>query len=153
MRTLKTFALLTALTCSAAFAVDSMPTGYGSANTTVTASGTYASAVSFTVPSASLNIPTPQVRPGASFTVTVPVTNTTDRSITVSAGTIGKPGNATVVPTVGTASIASGATGNLMYTITFDTDSAQAATLTGTADFSFQVLATDTAATPGNLSY
>lgn len=87
MRHLKNIALLTALTLggAASAAVDSTSSSYGSAYTDITTTGTYQKAVSFSVPNSTLTIPSTQVRPGADFTVTVPVTNTTDHTITITA--------------------------------------------------------------------
>lgn len=153
MRHFKTVALFAALVAGSAFAVESStPTGYGTATASVTATGTYASAVSFTLPNATLTIPTKQVRPGATFTVTIPVTNTTDRSITITPGDVTAPGNVTVTNTSGPVAILAGDAGNLVYTVTFADDAASYATLTGDVSLVFPMTGADTVETPSNLT-
>ena len=153
MRNIKTAALLSILALStAASAVDSTSTGYGSAESSVAATGTYASNVSFSLPSASLTIPAAQVRPGATFQISIPVTNKTDRAVTFTAGTVTKPGNVVVTPP-NPLTVASGATGALTYTIEFNADTAASAALAGTsANFTFPITAADTAAEPQDLT-
>lgn len=153
MRNIKTAALLSILALStAASAVDSTSTGYGSAQSSVTASGTYASNVSFSLPSATLTIPSAQVRPGATFRISIPVTNNTDRAVTFTAGTVTKPGNVEVTPP-SPLPVASGATDMLTYIITFNADTANFATLSKTSiSFTFPITAADTAATPQDLT-
>ncbi len=155
MRNFKTLALITALTLSAAIAQStSTSDGFGNAEATATASGAYASAVSFTLPTASLSIPSQQIRPGATFTITVPVTNTTDRAVNISAGDVVAPANADVEKTTASFNgVAPGATVKLIYTITFSPDTGDYSTFTGTANFSFQILAADAASTVTNLEY
>ncbi|AFD26981.1 hypothetical protein [Deinococcus gobiensis] len=151
MRNIKNIALLLTFALStAATAITSTSTGYGSATASVTASGTYASNVSFTLPAASLEIPSAQVRPGATFKITIPVTNTTDRKVTITAGIVGAPANVTVTaPTPVPAN--AGATVNLVYIIAFDDDAEKYAGLTGPANFTFPMSAADTAVTPVDL--
>lgn len=123
MRHFTKLALLTALslTC-ASLATGSTSTDYNNATMSLTASGTAGTAVGFTVPSASISIPGSQVRPGASFKVTIPVTNTTDREITVSVMAVKSgdlSGKLTVTPVKNTATIAAGAAGTLVYSFSF----------------------------------
>lgn len=153
MRNIKTAALLSILALStAASAVDSTSTGYGSAKSSVGASGTYASNVSFTLPSATLTIPSAQVRPGAAFKISIPVTNKTDRAVTFTAGTVTKPSN-TEVTSPSFITVGSGLTGTLTYTIRFNADTAGSEALAGTsADFTFAIEAADTAVTPQDLT-
>ena len=153
MRNIKTAALLSILALStAASAVDSTSTGYGSAESSVTASGTYASNVSFSVPSATLAIPSAQVRPGATFKISIPVTNKTDRAVTFTAGVVGKPNNAEVT-SPSAITVAANTTGTLVYTITFNADTAASAALAGSsANFTFPITAADTAAAPQDLT-
>ncbi len=154
MRNFKSIALIAALALSnAAYAADSTNTDFSNAESTTTASGTYATAVSFTLPNASLSIPSQQIRPGASFTITLPVTNTTDRAVNISAGNVTKPDNTTVVNTTTSFSnVAAGATVNMVYTISFSADTGDYSTFTGAANFSFQVLAADAADSVNNLT-
>ena len=156
MRHFKTVALISALIVGSAFAIKpSEPTGYGTAESSVTATGTYASAVSFTLPNGLLTIPKKQVRPGASFTVTIPVTNTTDRPITVTAGPVtgtGVGSYVTVVIDEGEVTIAKDGTLSLAYTVTFDEDDASFSTLTGNVALVFPMTGTDTAETPDDLT-
>lgn len=155
MRNLKSLILMTAFALSTAgYAATSTSDGFGNAEATAEASGTYATAVSFTLPSANLSIPSQQIRPGATFTITIPVTNTTDRKVDISAGTVGKPANATVVNTTTSfPDVAAGATVPMVYTITFDTDSGDYTSFAGDADFSFQILAADAADSVQNLTF
>lgn len=153
MRNFKNIALIAVLALSnAAFAVDSNGTSFGTAESTVTASGTYSSAVKFTLPAASLTIPSQQVRPGAAFTITIPVTNTTGRAINISAGTVtGAPTNVTITPPAPHLNVADGATAQLVYEIEFALDGVSGAALSGDVNLSFQILADDDAATPDDL--
>ncbi|MFN4253263.1 hypothetical protein [Deinococcus sp.] len=155
MRIFNMAALLTTiLALSTANAAGSTSTGFGSATSTMTASGTYASAVSFTIPDTTLTIPKAQVRPGATFTVTIPVTNTTDRAITIEAGSITN-GNTglTIIAGTNCDTVAPGDLCNLEYTLTFASDSVAAATL-GETDITvaFAIDAFDTAEDPENLT-
>ena len=153
MRHFKTVALISALIVGSAFAIKpSEPTGYGTAESSVTATGTYASAVSFTLPNGLLTIPKKQVRPGASFTVTIPVTNTTDRPITITAGNVTAPDNVIVANTSGPVPIAAGEEGYLIYSIDFTDDEAEYAVLEGEINIVFPMTGTDTAETPDNLT-
>lgn len=133
MRDFKSVALaaLLALT-TPALAATSEQTDYNSASMSLTANGTFAGVVSFTVPGTTVTLDSQQVRPGNSFTVTIPVTNTADREITVRA-TAGTPSGAganhlTVTPTNAEETVAVGGTAELTFTFTFDgsTDTAQA---------------------------
>lgn len=123
MRHFTRLALLAALSLTGvSLATGSTSTDYNNATMSLTASGTAGTAVSFTVPSASISIPKEQVRPGASFRVTIPVTNTTDREITVSVMAVKSgdlSGKLTVTPVEDTATIAAGARGTLVYTFSF----------------------------------
>ncbi|MCD0157911.1 hypothetical protein [Deinococcus sp. 6GRE01] len=155
MRIFNMAALLTTiLALSTANAAGSTSTGFGSATSTMTASGTYASAVSFTIPDTTLTIPKAQVRPGATFTVTIPVTNTTDRAITIEAGEITN-GNTglTIIAGANCDTVAPGGLCNLEYTLTFANDSAGAAALGGTdVSVTFAINAFDTAAPAEDLT-
>ena len=154
MRILKMATLTCILALSTAHAATSTSTGYGAATSAVAASGTYASAVSFTIPDTTLTIPGAQVRPGATFTVTIPVTNTTDRAISIEAGSITN-GNTglTVIAGANCDTVAQGTVCNLEYTLTFANDSAGAATLGGTdVSVTFAINAFDTAAPAEDLT-
>lgn len=155
MRIFNMAALLTTiLALSTANAAGSTSTGFGSATSNMTASGTYASAVSFTIPDTTLTIPKAQVRPGATFTVTIPVTNTTDRAITIEAGEITN-GNTglTIIAGANCDTVAPGDPCNLVYTLTFANDSTGAAALGGTAvSVTFAINAFDTAEAPEDLT-
>jgi len=154
MRNLKTSLLIAALALSnAAFAVGSTSTGFGTATSSASASGTYASIVSFTIPTASLTIPSNQVRPGASFTVTIPVTNTTDRTITVTPSAVTGGASNVTVSTPLAHDIATGASFSFVYTVTFAADSAAGSALTGNVNLSFPLAGNDTAADPTDLSF
>lgn len=119
-----TLLALALLTSGAALAETSTPVDYDHANLIVTATGNTAQAVSFTTPSSSLTIrgDNGYLRPGASYTVTVPVTNTTDRMIDVTTATsVSGSGTdlVTVTPVTSTlTALAAGASGNLTYTVT-----------------------------------
>lgn len=133
MRHLKSVALSALLALTApALAESSTQTDYNNASMSLTASGTFAEAVSFTIPSTTVTLDSQQVRPGNSFTVTIPVTNTTDREIRVKAVVSGQTGagadHLTVTPGNDEQTIAPGTEAELTFTFTFDgsTDAAQA---------------------------
>lgn len=155
MRTFNIAVLLTTLLAlSTANAAGSTSTGFGAATSTMTATGTYASAVSFTIPDATLIIPAAQVRPGATFKVIIPVTNTTDRAISIEAGTVTN-GNTglTVLAGANCDTVTAGAVCNLEYTLTFAADSAGAAAFGGTdVSVTFAINAFDTAEAPEDLT-
>ena len=115
-----------------AFAVDSTQTDYDHAALSLSADGTYAQAVSFSVPSTAITLTAQQIRPGNSFTLSIPVTNTTDRDIDVSVVAKTPTGtgaaNLTVSGVSTTATIKPGDDATLTFTLTFDnsTDAAQA---------------------------
>ncbi|GAA4001638.1 hypothetical protein GCM10022631_10230 [Deinococcus rubellus] len=122
MRNFKNIALIAvlALTGSAFAVTSSTPTDYDNATLAVTATGATAQNVSFTVPSTSLTITTGYMRPSATYTVTVPVTNTTDRKITVSAVATPTGTGASLVTVTGGVTLtdlAPGADGVLTYTV------------------------------------
>lgn len=159
MRYFKSLALMTALTLSsAAFATmpgfPSQPVDYGTAVNQVTATGTYQSAVSFTVPSTTLTIPSAQVRPGAHFTVTIPVMNTTDRTITISDNvSSAMAGDVTVMPTFGPVDVLSGDYGNFTYDLTFPADAMGSEIYGGQpVQIVFKLIGHDTAAEAQNLT-
>ncbi|ULH17468.1 hypothetical protein MF271_20645 (plasmid) [Deinococcus sp. KNUC1210] len=122
MRTLKNIVLLSVLALSGSvFAASSTAVDYDNATLAITATGTTAQNVSFTVPSTALTISSAYMRPSASYTVAVPVTNTTDRKITVSAApTVSGSGTSLVTVSGGTdlTDLAAGATGTFTYTVT-----------------------------------
>lgn len=115
-----------------AFAVDSTQTNYDNASMSLSAAGTYAQAVSFSVPSPTVTLSAEQIRPGNSFTLSIPVTNTTDRDINVSAVAQAPSGTGAAHLKVSgvstTATIKPGEDATLTFTLTFDnsTDAAQA---------------------------
>lgn len=152
MRHFKTVALFSALVAGSAFAVDSIPAGFGSATSSVTATGTYASAVSFTLPSATLAIPTKQVRPGATFTVTIPVTNTTGRSITITPGLVTGLGDNITVTNPAPKVILANTAGNLVYEVAFEDDDVSFSSLTGEVNLVFPMTGADTAEAEENLT-
>lgn len=122
--------LFAALT--SALAVDSTQTDYDHAALSLSAQGTYAQAVSFSIPSTELTLSAEQVRPGNSFTVSIPVTNTTDRAIDVSAVAAAPTGTGashlTVQAVSAQATLPAGQTTTLTFTLSFDasTEAAQA---------------------------
>lgn len=122
MRQVKLFALATALLLgSTSLAATSTPDSYDQATLQLAATGTAQEAVNFTVPKAEITIPGAQVFPGNSFTVTIPVTNTSDREIEVkvSSVTTGALGDKLTAETANdTVTIAPAGTGNLVYTFT-----------------------------------
>lgn len=120
MRHFKSTALALGLLLSgAALAVESGT--YNRATMTVTAQGAYGEAVNFTIPSATIALDTKALKPGQLYTVSVPVTNTTDRPIRVSLITLVKTGEAadeaTVDATTETTDIEPGQVGNLIFTV------------------------------------
>ena len=122
MRQFKSFTIAAALILgSTSLAATSVSTNYDQATLQLTATGQAQKAVNFTVPKASITIPGAQVFPGNSFTVTIPVTNTSDRDITVkvSSVTTGALGDKlTAETTSDTVTIAPNGLGNLVYTFT-----------------------------------
>ncbi|AXG98115.1 hypothetical protein DVJ83_01870 [Deinococcus wulumuqiensis] len=124
-------ALLT-LAAPALAQTSSNQTDYDNAILSLSAAGTYAKAVSFSVPSTTVTLKAEQIRPGNSFTLSIPVTNTTDRDIDVSAVAKTPTGtgaaNLTVSGVSPTATIMPGEDATLTFTLTFDssTDEAQA---------------------------
>ena len=122
MRNLKNIALIAVLALTGTVsAASSTSSDYDNATLAVAATGVTAQNVSFTVPSTSVLISSTFMRPAATYTVTVPVTNTTDRLITVSAvPTVSGSGTALVTVTGGTTltDLAPGAEGVLTYTVT-----------------------------------
>ena len=122
MRQFKSFAVAAALILgSTSLAATSVSTSYDQATLQLTATGQAQEAVNFTVPSASITIPGAQVFPGNSFTVTIPVTNTSDRKIKVSvSGVTGGDlaGKLTITPNVDLVELIAGSDDNLVYTFT-----------------------------------
>ncbi len=136
MRHFKQLALVTALSLSsAAFATaTSTPLTYDTATLAVTATGSTAQAVNFTVPSTSVSISDGYLRPGMTYTITVPVTNSTDRAIDITsdfdvAGT--GAGLVTVTPIMGSITgLVAQSNGTLTYTVRM-TDAQDAAAFAG----------------------
>lgn len=122
MRQFKSFAVAAALILgSTSLAATSVSTSYDQATLQLAATGTAQEAVSFTVPRASITIPGAQVFPGNSFTVTIPVTNTSDRKVKVSvSGVTGGDlaGKLTITPTVDSVELIASSADNLVYTFT-----------------------------------
>jgi hypothetical protein len=149
MRKLKTMALLAvlALPGSAFAAVDSAPAGYDDATLAVTATGSTAQNVSFSVSSTAVTITPDFMRPSSTYTVTVPVTNTTNRKITVSATATPSGTGASLITVTGGApltDLAPGATGNLTYTV-ITSASASATDFAGkSVTITFDISATST---------
>lgn len=138
------FALLTAFALAgAAQAADSTPVDYDHATLTVMASGAYGEAVNFTVPSTTVQLGSGLLRPGATYTVSIPVTNTTDRPITVSVtnAVVGGTGAGLVTLTGGTTSavVAPNAVGTLTYTVSLDPTLSPAATSSKTVSIEFNL--------------
>ncbi|MBZ9750315.1 hypothetical protein GO986_15285 [Deinococcus sp. HMF7620] len=149
MRKFSVLALTTLLLLPSALAETSTGDTYDRASMTVTASGAYGEAVNFEVPDTALNLDASALRPGATYTISVPVTNTTDRPIVVtgtSAVTGSYQGNVIVTAVTGSLTLAPGGTGELQYTIGLPSDAAISATagktvtvtfsLEGTSDYS-----------------
>lgn len=122
MRQTRIFAIVTVLLLgSTSLAVTSTSTNYDQATMQLTATGAAQEAVNFTVPSASITIPGAQVFPGNSFTVTIPVTNTSDRKIKVSViGVTGGDlaGKLTITPDISSAELEANSGDKLVYTFT-----------------------------------
>ncbi|MFC5847261.1 Hsp20/alpha crystallin family protein [Deinococcus petrolearius] len=125
MRQVKFFAIAAALllgSTSLAATATSSSTSYDQATMQLEATGAAQEAVNFTVPNASITIPGSQVFPGNSFTVTIPVSNTSDRDIRVTVSDPGVTGDLagklTVTPVKTSADIVAGGSGSLSYTFT-----------------------------------
>lgn len=131
-----------------AFAVDSTQTDYDNASMSLSAEGTYSQAVSFSVPSTAITLTAQQIRPDNSFTVSIPVTNTTDRDIDVSVVNQAPTGTGAAHLTVSgvstTANIKPGEVATLTFTLTFDS-STSAAQAGQTVSVVFDVSATASA--------
>ena len=149
MRNLKNIALIAAfaLTGSVFAATSSTPAGYDGATLTIAGISTTARSVSFTVPSTTVTITSGYLRPSAVYTVTVPVTNTTDRKITVSAAptVTGTGAGLVTVSGGGTLTDLSPNTEGVMnYTVTM-TSAADAAAFAGkSVTLTFDISATST---------
>lgn len=115
-----------------ALAEVSTQTDYDNATMSLNADGTFSQAVSFSIPSTAITLSAGQIRPGNSFTVSVPVTNTTDRDIDVSVVNQAPTGTGAAHLTVSgvstTATVKPGEVATLTFTLAFDsaTDAAQA---------------------------
>lgn len=137
------------LTLSApALAEGSTQTDYDNAALELTVNGTHAQAVKFSVPSTKISLSAEQIRPGNSFTVSIPVTNTTDRDIDVSV-TNGAPSGTgaahlAVTGDITTATIKPGEMATLTFTLAFDS-STSAAQAGQTVSVVFNVSATASA--------
>ncbi|WP_051517321.1 hypothetical protein [Deinococcus phoenicis] len=149
MRYFKTLALVTALMVGGgAFADDSTNTDHNNASMELTTSGTPLDAVKFTIAQTTLTIPAAQVRPGATFTVTVPVSNpTTNRKINVSGVESKKTGDLasklTVTPVAASnVPITAGGKGDLTFTFKFADAVPGEAVYTGDVSVTFTVTAT-----------
>lgn len=158
MRHSHKLALFTALLLTGtSFAATSTPTDYNTATMDLSASGQAGTAVSFTVPSTTVSIPSSQVRPGNSFTVTIPVSNPTDREIVVTvtdtkSGDLS--GKLTVTAVNDSVTIAPGGTGNLVYTFAFDAAAPGDQTIAGQAfSVAFAMSAVGTYAPTQNSSF
>jgi hypothetical protein len=121
MRNFKNVLLTAVLALSTgALAVSSNPVDYDHATLAVLATGSTAQNVSFSVPSTALTISTGFMRPATTYTVTVPVTNTTDRIITVSATSATSGTGASLVsvtPSGSPVDLAPGASGTLTFSV------------------------------------
>ncbi|ADY25667.1 hypothetical protein Deipr_0500 [Deinococcus proteolyticus MRP] len=118
-----TFAVLLAVFTSA-LADSSVSTDYDNASLSLTAAGTYAQAVSFSVPRTAITLSAAQIRPGNSFTVSIPVTNTTDREIDVAAVAAAPTGTGAahlkVTAQSASATLPAGGQTNLTFLLSFD---------------------------------
>ncbi|GMA16533.1 hypothetical protein E5F05_13750 [Deinococcus metallilatus] len=159
MHHFKALALVAALLTGGALAADSTSTDHNNATMTLTASGTASDAVKFTIAQTTLTIPAAQVRPGASFTVSVPVSNPTSRNIKVS-GAAGTPSGGafssklTIAPVnASNVAIAGGSSGTLSYTFTFAAAQAGDPVYTGNVSVTFTITATADDAAPGDLTF
>lgn len=128
MRNIKTLSLLTLLTLGTlAGAVTSTSNNYDSATVSgqATQVGSFGQAVSFDVSTGTvaLNAGTmgETLKPGETYTVTIPVTNTTDRAITLSLANVAvTEGSASVAATTFSEAITlpAGASGELTISVT-----------------------------------
>ncbi|UQN08757.1 hypothetical protein [Deinococcus sp. QL22] len=132
MRNFKSIALIAALALSsAAYAIGSNSVSENEATMTVSANGQSLDSVKFSVGSGSFTIPTANIRSGASFTITIPVRNDTNRAITVTSahalgGSLASEYVAVTSDNASGVAVAAGATGSVLYTITFDTLASEA---------------------------
>lgn len=121
MRSLTAVALLAALSFGPAFAAASTPVDYDTATVLGETAdvGTFGQALSFNVAAGSVDLDV--MKPGETYTVTIPVTNTTDRDITVSLENVAlTSGSGSVASTVPSddVTITPGMTENLTITVT-----------------------------------
>lgn len=141
-------AALLSLGAPALAGTSSTQTDYDNAALSLSADGTYAQAVSFSVPSTAITLTAQQIRPDNSFTVSIPVTNTTDRDIDVSVVNQAPTGTGAAHLTVSgvstTANIKPGEVATLTFTLTFDS-STSAAQAGQTVSVVFDVSATASA--------
>ncbi|GAA5534689.1 hypothetical protein [Deinococcus aluminii] len=123
----KVASLLAALILSSpALAVSSTPTDYNHATAEVSVTGSYGGGVSFTIDESQITLPVGQMKPGATYTVTIPVQNTSANSIDVTATSSVTDGATYVARVDGTgtnsATIAAGSSGNLTFRVTLSSD-------------------------------
>lgn len=151
MRNLKSIALTAALVLTgAAFAVDSAATTYNTATASTTASGEFGDTVAFTIPDATFSIDAAQLKPGKTYTITIPVTNSTSNR-TMNIGSTFTPGGSlaaslyTLNPTTASLTdLAAGTDGDIVYTLEVSA-SASATDFAGhDLSFTFNLTATGT---------
>ncbi|GGL20553.1 hypothetical protein [Deinococcus radiotolerans] len=161
MRNITKLAVAAALAFSGmAFAVDSTSTTENSATMTVQADGTTLDTVKFSVGSGSITIPADNMRSGAEFDIKIPVTNNTNRAITVTSDltvdTLLDTALFTITSTnadTGIALTADDGQDYIVYHVTFanlDTDAKRVAFSKQTLTLSFEL--TGTADAPANVA-
>lgn len=124
MRTLKIAALVSSLLLSTAVAATSESTDFDTAivNGESATVGTFGEAVNFTVSTGNIDLDI--MKPGETYTITIPVTNTTDRAINLTLkNVLASSGNSSVASMVSSTQVtplqlAAGQSGDLTITVT-----------------------------------
>ncbi|GMA14080.1 hypothetical protein E5F05_18445 [Deinococcus metallilatus] len=136
----KVASLLAALILSSpVLAINSTQTDYDHASADVIASGSIGDGVSFTIDESQVTLPVGQMKPGATYTVNIPVQNTSANSIDATATATTTDGATYVANVDGTgtssATIGAGATGNLIFRVTLSSNANVPAGATVTIKF------------------
>lgn len=128
MRNLKSIALTAALVLTgAAFAVTSTPSDYNTATASTTATGGFGETVAFNIPSATFTIDAALLKPGTTYTITIPVTNSTsNRTMNISSGftstsTLLSSLYSLTATTGSLANLAAAAKGDIVYSLVVST--------------------------------
>ncbi len=124
MRNLKIAALVSSLLLGTAFAATSTPTDFDTATVSGESAtvGTFGEAVNFTVSTSSIDLTV--MKPGETYTITIPVTNTTDRAINLTLkNVLASAGDSSVASIVSSTQatplqLAAGASGELIIAVT-----------------------------------